>query len=347
VAKKRAYLVKLWRELERAQGVPIPAALRSFLAVQHARVLAERPPRELVVRAMLATLANLEAHGLWPADDLRPLARRDLPRSARRDGRWLLWRELRKRRAELLGDPPDEPPWTVIGFGRHRAAGTIVYTFDRRLPDKTVAGALKRELPRLRARGWMRATRPLSARQLALLRYVCLESNPTASWRQRARGWRDSRFCKAHPKWGKPYRGKSGARRFKNDFHSAEASLAGSEGQLGLHYDLRVRERILTLRRTAVDAGPVLAEDAGTPLPEITTWRRVDPTKTEALRAQFAAAAEIEALVAQAKAGDDAAADEALALCLRWRPAAIDELKARLGRVGDNRQDPDEPGDVE
>lgn len=346
MAKKRAYLVNLWRELERAQGVPIPATLRSFLVVQHARVLAERPPREVVVRAMLATLANLEARDLWPADDLRPLARRDLPRSARHDGRWSLWRELRKRRAELLGDPPDEPPWTVIGFGRHRAAGTIVYTFDQRLPGKVVTGALKHELPRLRAHGWMRATRPLSARQLALLRYVCLESDPTASWRKRAQGWQDSRFCKAHPRWGKPYRGKSGAKRFKKDFHSAEASLTGSAGQLGLHYDLRVRERMLTLRRTAVDAGPALTEDAGPPLPEITTWPRVDPTKAETLRAQFAAAAEIEKLVAQAQAGDDAAADEAVALCLRWRPAAIDELKARLGRVGDNRQDPNERGNV-
>jgi hypothetical protein len=347
VGNESAYEGRLWRALKRAHGAPLPQAVRAFLSAQHALALVERVPRELVVKDMLGTLANLKAHNLWPPDDERPVKLGKSRSGAKRDGRWPLWRELRKRRAELLGDPPDEPPWTVIGFGRQRAAGTIVYTFDRRLPDKTVAGALKRELPRLRARGWMRATRPLSARQLALLRYVCLESNPTASWRERARGWRDSRFCKAHPKWGKPYRGKSGARRFKKDFHSAEASLTGSEGQLGLHYDLRVRERILTLRRTTVGAGPVLAEDASTPLPEITTWRRADPAKGEALRAQFAAAAEIEALVAQAKAGDDAAADEAVALCLRWRPAAIDELKARLGRVGDNRQNPDEPGHVE
>jgi hypothetical protein len=346
VGKKRAYQVKLWRELKRAHGA-LPPVVRSFLAAQHARALAERLPSELVVRDMLATIANLEAHDLLPADNERPLDLGDLPKGARRDGRWPLWRELRERRAELLGEHHDEPPWAPLRFGRHRAASTLVYTFDQRLPGKTVVAALQRELPRLHRRGWTHTTHRLSALELALVRYVCLESDFEASWRERARDWRHSHFCKTHPKWSKPYRGKSGARRFKKDFKKAEAGLAGSEGALGVHYDPEVREGHLTLRQTPADAGLALPEGAGAPLREITTWRRVDPAKGEALRARFAAGAEIEALVARAQAGDAAAADEAVALCLRWRPAAIGELNARLGRVGDSRQNPDRPDNVE
>jgi hypothetical protein len=345
VRKKRSYQVKLWRKLRQAHGAPLPPAVRAFLATQHARALAERLPRELVVRDMLGTLANLKAHGLWPADDERPL---ELPRGSRDAGRVPLWRELRDRRAELLGERPDEPPWTALRVGRQREAGMIVFTFDNRLTDKTVKGALKDELPRLRARGWTRAARPLSAFELALVRYVCLESDPQGSWRQRAIGWRHSRFCKAHPKWGRRYRGKRAGRRFKKDFHAAEARLAGEKGALGVHYDTHVHKRNTSSRHGYAETQSMVSDDAAAQRPEITAWPRVAPARAEALRARFAVAAEIEALVVRAQAGDSAAADEAVALCLRWRPAAIDELYARLGRMHeDNPGDPDQSGHVE
>ena len=337
-----AYQDRLWRELRHAHGGPMPQAARAFLAAQHARALAEQSPLERVVQDMLDTIANLQANNLWPPDAERPLK---LTPATRRDRRWALWRELDSRRAKLLGLGHDEPPWTPLRVARLREAGTITLTFDRRLPNAAVRDALRRELPRLRARGWTHATRPLSALELALVRYVCLESSLTTSWRKRTNGWRHSRFCEAHPKWGKPYRGKRAARRFKKDFHRAEATLAGSEGALALYCDPQVRER-LRLRHTIAEAESALRADAATLQQEITA--RVDPAKAEALRARFAAGAEIEALVARAQAGDAAAPDEAIALCLRWRPAAIDELYARLGRVRDDApDDPEQSGEVE
>ena len=329
MANQRALHGRLWRKLKRAHGAPLPQTVRDFLAAQHAPALAEQQSGKRVVKEMLNTLANLRAHDLWPPDDERPLK---LPRAAKRDGRWRLWGELDERRVELLERHGAEQPWAALRVGRHRKAGTISFAFDSRLAATTVRAALKDELPHLRARGWMRTERPLSAFKLALVRYVCLESPLTASWRQRTEGWRHSRFVAAHAKWGKPYRGKKATRRFKRDFHKAEKALAGSRGALAVHYDARVRARHLELCRWGVAAEPASNDVDAIQKQESTPWRRVDLTKAEALRARFAAAAEIEALVARAQVGDAAAADEAVALCLRWRPAAIDELYARLGR---------------
>jgi hypothetical protein len=335
----------LWREFKRAHGVSLPQSVRAFLAAQHAQALAEQQPRKQIMKEMLDTLANLRAHSLWPVDDERPLK---LPRAAKRDGRWALWRDLHERRAELLNEDADERPWTPLRIGRQREAGTITFKFDHRLAATTVRSALKDELPRLRARGWMGARRSLSGFQLALVRYVCLESPLTASWRERTKGWRHSRFVAAHAKWGKPYRGKKATRHFKRDFHKAENALAGSRGALGVHYDPRVRARHLELGRSGVAAEPALTDDAASTQQRDIAWPRADPAKAEALRARFAAAAEIEALVARAQAGDAAAADEAVALCLPWRPAAIDELNARLGRMRyDAADDTDQHDDVE
>jgi hypothetical protein len=339
VGNESAYEGGLWRALKRAHGAPLPQAVRAFLSAQHALALVEQVPRELVVKDMLGTLANLKAHNLWPPDDERPVKLGKLQSGAKRDGRWPLWRELRDRRAELIDERYDEPSWTALRVGRHREAGTITLAFDDRLADKTVNDALKHELPALRAQGWLRTAHPLGAFELAVVRYVCLESRLEASWRQRTKGWRHSRFCEAHPKWGKPYRGKHAARRFKKDFHRAEARLAGSKGGLGLYYDPRVRERRLKLRQKYVEAEPALT-GAASSQHRVIAPRRVDPSKAEALRARFAAGAEIEALVVRAQAGDAAAADEAVALCRRWRPAAIDEICARLGRV--HSRDPDD-----
>jgi hypothetical protein len=281
-------------------------------------------------------------HDLLPADQERPIDLDKLPRALRRDERWPLWRELIERRAELLGERPHEPPWTPLRFSQHREANTIVFAFDRRLADKTVRAALERELPRLRAKGWLVASQPLSKRELALVRHVCLDSPIDASWRERAKGWRRSRFCRIHPKWAKRYRGKKAARRFEKDFHKAETRLAGRSRALGVHYDPQVRER----QREIHSQRELLGMAAAEPLPiddaaaRGGTIARVDPARAESVRAHFAAAAKIEELVAKALAGDAAAADEAVALCLRYRPAAVDELHARLGRV---RQD--KPGD--
>lgn len=345
MANRRASYDGLWRELGRAHGAPLPQGVRDFLAAQHAPALAERQPRKRVLEEMLDTLVNLRAHGLWPPDDERPLR---LARAAKRDGRWPLWRKLHERRAELLGEDAVEQPWAPLRIGRRRAAGTITLAFDSRLSDATVRRALKGELPRLRARGWMSATRPLSAFELALVRYVCLESPLAASWKQRTKGWRHSRFVAAHAKWGKPYRGKKATRDFKRDFHKAEIALAGSRGALEVHYDPRVRKRYRKRRQTVAETEPVPTTGVASPPQGSIAWRRADPAKGEALRARFAAGAEIEALVGRAQAGDTAAADEAVALCLRWRPAAIDQLNARLGRVRDAAaDDADQRGDVE
>ncbi len=267
---------------------------------------------------------------LSPADEELSIKPGRLPGSAGHDGRWPLWRALDRRRAELVGGRAD---WAAASFAHYREAHTITFAFDSRLPAKAVRATLNDQLPRLRARGWMSATRPLGPFELALVRYVCLESPLAASWRQRTRGWRRSHFVAAHPKWGKRYRGKKAARRFKRDFHGAETALAGSKGALALHYKPGVRERRLELRRNQAEVGPASTVQGLSPSPESIVWRRGDAARAEALRARFAAGAEIEALVARAQAGDAAAADEAIALCLRWRPDAIDELSARLGRV--------------
>ena len=344
MANQRAFHDGLWRELKRAHGAPLPPTVRGFLAAQHAPALAEQQSGKRVVSEMLNTLANLRAHDLWPLDDERSLK---LPRAAKRDGRWTLWGELHERRVELLEGRCAERSWTALRVGRRQQAGTICFAFDSRLPAATVRAALKDELPRLRARGWMGTSRPLSAFELALVRYVCLESPLAASWRQRAKGWRHSRFVAAHAKWGKSYRGKKATRRFKRDFHNAENALAGPSGALAVHYDPGVRARHLEAWRWGVAAEPALTDDPAPAQQQDITWRRAGPAKGEALRARFAAGAEIEALVARAQAGDVAAADEAVALCLRWRPAAIDELNTRLGRVRDEAaDDTDRSGDA-
>lgn len=280
--EKKTYEGGLWRKLERVYGGALPQTVRAFLAAQHGRALVEDRPRKLIVQEMLATLANLETHDLWPADQERRVQLRRLPGAARRDGRWPLWRELHAHRELLLGERHDEP-WTALRFGRHRKAGTIVFSFDRRLSDKTVKRTLRRELPRLRAAGWSNDPRPLSKRELALVRYVCLDSPPEASWRERTRSWRRSRFCRSHPAWAKLYRGKRATQRFERDFHKAEASLAGRKGALDIHYDPRVRERELRLR--GYETQPAPTDDAAARRREVIA--RVDPAKAAALRAGF------------------------------------------------------------
>jgi hypothetical protein len=330
---KRSDAHDLWRELERIHGAKLPVAVRAFLIAQHGRP--EPAARGATVAAMARTLTNLTEAGLWPAAVSRRLKAQSLAASDAADPRWRLERKLHKRRAQLLGEAAG-PSWSPLQFARHTASGTIVYSFDRRLSKKTVRRALVRELPRLRKDGWLRAAAQLSKRELALLSHVCLSCQPEQSWRERASAWRRSDAVAAHHAWGKPYRGKRGARRFAKHFHRAEAAFAGHRGALAFCYDSPV----------AAEHAPDHAREAAAPradhgeVPRFDLTRserptdlgRVAPGRGAALRERFAAGVRLEELVALSLAGDGAAGDEAIALCRRWRPAALPELLARLGR---------------
>ena len=319
VSKVRRDERVLWRELEDILGGPLPKSVRAFLNDQHPGSPAGTPVGRL--RAMASTLANLASHGLWPAAEQR---RGVLPGNLRRDRRWQLWTELDRRRRELLGET-HRSGRTPLYIALSLDTGTVDYSFDRRLADETIVRVLRRELPGLRADGWLFPAKPMPDRQLALVRFVCLQSEHGQSWRRRAKGWRKA--CPdGHPAWWKPYRGKRGARRLAREFHRAEARLAGSKGALAVFYKAgkldRERESRLSGLVSGVAPGP---GEGDRPLSTV--------GRGEALRQRFAAGVRIEELVARAQAGDKAAADEAEALCRLWRPAAVDDLLARLEHV--------------
>jgi hypothetical protein len=336
----------LWQELERIHGEKLPAAVRAFLIAQHGRPPASAPGAALA--AMARTLANLAEAGLWPADEDRRLKLKLLAAPDAGDPRWRLVRKLHKRRAELLGEAA-EPPWSPLKLAQHRKSGTVAYSFDSRLSDESIQGALASELPRLRKAGWLAPGEPVGKRALALVHYVCLVCRPGQSWQQRVAGWCSSAAVAAHPAWGKVYRSKQAARRFASDFHRAEAALTGAQGALALFYDPVVAERAgLRSDKAAVDTPqrqPSTSQgDLSSPEME-SALGRVLPGQGEALRARFAAGVHIEELAVRALAGDLAAGDEAIALCRRWRPTALPELLARLGRLSEDGEAPDGPAE--
>ena len=307
---------------------------------------------------------ELKVCGLWPGEDVRPIEPSEVPTGGRHDARWTLWRDLRDRRAEVLAVPCDEPSWTPFRFALDRERHHIVFSFDQRLADRTVSGMLKDELPKLREQGWRRETYYSPGkhdRGLALVRYVCLEASNSATWRDRVAGWLASSHVKTHPGWAKPYRGEQGARRFEEDFHEAEAALAGyqvefttnsgerlkTQHSLALLYDDRVREQFLQVQGMSDQAERALAGDRAAQETEVAAVRKaLGDDLAERLERGFQADAEIEALVAKARAGDAAAGEEARLRVDRgdshWTP---ERLGDRLGQLAQQRAIDGEPLD--
>ncbi len=253
--------------------------------------------------------------------------------------------------------PYDEPRWTPFRFALDRERHHIVFSFDQRLADRTVSGMLKDELPKLREQGWRRETYYSPGkhdRGLALVRYVCLEASISATWRDRVAGWLASGHVMRHPGWAKPYRGEQGARRFEEDFHEAEAALAGyqvefttnsgeplkTQHSLALLYDDRVREQFLQVHSMNDQAERALAGERAAQEAEVAAVRKaLGDDLAERLERGFQADAEIEALVAKARAGHAGAGEEARLRVDRgdshWTP---EQLRDRLPQLAQQRE---------
>jgi hypothetical protein len=317
-----------------------------------------RVTREKYVSLVADMARGLKDHGLWPNEDVLAAEAPEQPTGGKADARWPLWRDLRDRLAEVRGVPYDEPPWTPFRFALDRERGYVVFSFDHRLSERAVKGALKRELPRMRERGWLRETYYSVGkhdRALTLVRYVCLESPASATWRDRVTGWLASSYVKEHPEWGKPYHGDQASRRFERDFHQAEAALAGpqveltagteshkGEHALAIFYDRRTQEAELVIRGMAERAERAVAGDPAAREAEVELLRRsVGDDEAEALRHVFQVDDEIEALVSEAVGGHAAAEEEAHRRVgmepSHWRE---EDLRKRLAKVRADR-DPD------
>ena len=94
---------------------------------------------------------------------------------------------------------------------------------------------LRRTWPQLTKAGWVRRTRPLSVRNVALMRHVCLESVPGTSWRNLLKEWN-----RKWPDWtAKDVHG------FHAAFRRAEQELTGEAHGLEWFYNLHARRNPL------------------------------------------------------------------------------------------------------
>jgi len=108
-------------------------------------------------------------------------------------------------------------------------------TFDARLSKQALFAVLTELWPELRSKGWVRPTRSLESRKLALVRHVCIDSNVDATWRDRLAAWNN-----AHPEWSY-----SDVRALRSDFDRAEKSLTGRKWGLARFYNPQSETRIL------------------------------------------------------------------------------------------------------
>lgn len=218
--------ITFWQALAAQMG-PVSARERKFVALNGYTKRYDGSPskdeRETVIKLAAWEIKNLRKAGLSidePADG------RGQP-----DGRWALLREL----GEKLGEQTIAP-FTVEGIdyrisrGGLGAARVVTITFDARLSKQALCRELTGVWPVMLERGWVRRSKPLDDRKLALVRFVCLDSEG-ATWRERVERWKER-----YGTWA--YRDQ---RAMHSDFGRAEMSLTGQKWGLAWFYDPGVR----------------------------------------------------------------------------------------------------------
>lgn len=184
---------------------------------------AEAPgDRDDAAMAAEALVLNLREAGRWEGS-IRVGSPRDT--SSEEDQRWQLLRDL-----GLLPQGPVEARGTsselIVSDGVFDRVSYVDLRFDSRLSKSALIAQLNSLWPDFKTAGWVRPTRSLKPRKLALVRFVCLESDLADTWRERLRRWNS-----LHPDWAY-----TEARAMQSDFHRAEKSLTGRKWGLAWYY---------------------------------------------------------------------------------------------------------------
>jgi hypothetical protein len=153
------------------------------------------------------------------------------------DGRWELWRDLIAARQSgfAAGVASDWAPFVVTRVfdisRRPLYSERIELSVDSRVPLRRVKKELDRFWARMTAEGWVKRSRPLGDRALALVRFVCLDADRDAKWRARLKAWNST-----HPK-----ETFDSVQPFQSAFRRAEKQLTGRKYGLAWFYDEEVR----------------------------------------------------------------------------------------------------------
>lgn len=227
-----SHVIPLWQAVEERLRARVPAEARRFYQLEGwfgDYDLDDPAHRREVVNSLVRSVRHLRNAGLIGSapDALAP--------PVASDGRWRLLRDLNgayhRMAPEAPGDRRDWFPVSVSGpalnLDTRPPTSEIILRFDNRVSRRTLIGALRRSWPELIGRGWLRRTRPLGDRALALIRFVCLETPPGTTWRSRLEAW-DT----VHPHWA--YRR---VRALERGFRRAEQQLTGEPFGLQWFYE--------------------------------------------------------------------------------------------------------------
>jgi hypothetical protein len=159
------------------------------------------------------------------------------PHAAEPDEGWGLWRALREPLAESRGSRSKWEPITVRRVLDDEApplySSRLEVSFDSRVSKRRLKLALDELWPELEKEGHVRRTRPMEERAAELVRFVCLECDVGATWRERLIGWNDR-----HSEWSYG----EDPRNFSKDFRRAEQQLTGRRYGLAWFYSQRLRD---------------------------------------------------------------------------------------------------------
>jgi len=278
---------ELWSALEERLGRPVSEPERRFLwmtgLVKGWQQEADRwrLVETKAFNTMAATLSALERSGLVPRQEVLPLSDDDDPPApaGRRDGRWALWRDLRRRSGAPNDDwHPLRVALVVDNTNPVLQSTRVELSFDSRLSQGALIGEIRRLWPRLRAAHWVKAARVLGARAEALLRFVCLEGQPDTPWEKMIEGWNAK-----YPEW--QHGGPQARWAFSKEVRRHEEQLTGRKYGLEWFYNTDARVSGEALREALGDLtvdNLQEAEEASKMTPAMRAWvREISPAVAE------------------------------------------------------------------
>lgn len=248
----------MWEAVEEAVGQPVSDEVRVFCRLQGFddiwTVATSEPDRQRIVDKVVRTVENLAAAGFDTAHGGAGSILDPGTDGEDTDKRWALWRDLeRVRRAELGGgEKPDWAPFVVTRVfdisSRPLYSERIELSIDSRVPLRRIKRELDKLWKSMASAGWVKRSRPLGNRGIALVHFVCIESKRGATWRERLDAWNsehaDSTFNKVQA--------------FQSAFRRAESQLTGSKYGLAWFYDEEIHAEDYASLRPSLHLVPLI-----------------------------------------------------------------------------------------